>query len=129
VKEEIAYIGGMPNFFRELPDIRENKAYLYGWLAGYFAADGHIDKRGSVMINSSKKEDMLFVQDVCGVLGIACGEIDSQTVISNLTNKEHTMYKVFIHGNHLSNDFFSLRNIERDLLKQTYHQVDGMLKV
>lgn len=102
------FYSGLPNYFRDLPNIYENKSYLYGWLAGYFAADGHIDKRGSVMINSSKVEDLLFVKDVCGVLGIGCGEVNSQTVVSNLTNRDHTMYKVVIHKNHLREDFFLL---------------------
>ena len=102
------FYSGLPNYFRELPNIRENKSYLYGWLSGYFAADGHIDEKGAVMICSSKSKDITFVKDVCGVLGIGCTQITEQTVISNLTNKEHTMYKCFIHKNHLSEDFFLL---------------------
>ena len=102
------HYGGIPNYFRSLPDILENKSYLYGWLSGYFAADGHIDRRGQVMICSSKKEDILFVKDVCGVLGIGCTEVTSQTVISNLTGKDHTMFKCFIHRNHLNDSFFLL---------------------
>lgn len=102
------YYGGLPNYFKEKPSIRENKSYLYGFLSGWFAADGNIDERGSLAIHSSKRSDIEFLQNVCGVLGIGCGEIQSQTIISNLTNKEHTMYKAFIHSNHLTEDFFLL---------------------
>lgn len=113
------FYSGLPNYFRKLPDIRENKSYLYGWLAGYFAADGHITEDGSVMICSSKMFDIVFIKDVCGVLGIGCTEITQQTVISNLTNKEHTMYKCFIHKNHLSEDFFLLEKH-----KEKFNQTD-----
>ena len=102
------FYSGLPNYFRELPSILENKSYLYGWLSGYFASDGHIDERGSVMICSSLQKNIEFVRNVCGVLGISCTDITNQTVISNLTNKEHTMYKCFIHKNHLSKEFFLL---------------------
>lgn len=102
------FYGSLPNYYRELPSINENKSYLYGWLSGYFAADGHIDKRGAAMICSKSEEDILFVMDVCGVLGIGCTNVTSQTVTSNLTNEEHTMYKCFIRKNHLKEDFFLL---------------------
>jgi len=113
------FYSGLPNYFRKLPNIRENKSYLYGWLAGYFAADGHIDENGSVMICSSNIFDIVFIKDVCGVLGIGATEITQQTVISNLTNKEHTMYKCFIHKNHLSEEFFLLEKH-----KKRFNQTD-----
>ena len=102
------YYTGLPNYFRELPSIRENKSYLYGFLAGWFAADGNIDERGSLAIHSVNANDIKFLQNLCGVLGIGCGEIQQQTVISNLTNRPHVMYKAFLHSNHLSEDFFLL---------------------
>ena len=113
------FYSGLPNYFRKLPSIRENKSYLYGWLSGYFAADGHIDENGSVMICSSNMFDIVFIEDVCGVLGIGATEITQQTVISNLTNKEHTMYKCFIHKNHLSEEFFLLQKH-----KERFNQTD-----
>lgn len=115
------YYSGIPNHYRELPNIRENKSYLYGWLAGYFAADGHLDERGSAMINSAKRSDLEFVQDVCGVLGLGCSEISQQTVISNLTNKEHTVYKVFISKQHLTSAFFLLDEHKANYKKEGHH--------
>lgn len=113
------YYGSLPNFFRELPNIMENKSYLYGWLAGYFAADGCIDTRGCVMLNSVDKFNMEFVQDVCGVLGISCSDVHQQTSISNLTNKEHTTYKVIIHSKFLNESFFILDKHKKRYNKNT----------
>lgn len=104
------YYSFIPNYFRKYPNIRENKSYLLGWLAGYFATDGCIDTNGSIMINSSKKEDLIFVQNVCGVLGIYCGEIKSQERISNLTNEKSTIYKVFLSSKFFNEDFFILEH-------------------
>src|SRR4029453_13637528 len=39
----------LPRFFKELPPLDESVSYLYGWLAGYVAADGHVAKDGTVM--------------------------------------------------------------------------------
>lgn len=112
------YYSFIPNNFRNYPSIRENKSYLLGWLAGYFATDGCIDNNGSMMINSSSKEDLEFIQDVCGVLGIYCGEIKSQERVSNLTNKKSTIYKVFLSSKFFNEDFFIL-NYQKQRFKQS----------
>ncbi len=36
----------LPRFFKELPPLDESLPYLYGWLAGYFAADGCVSTHG-----------------------------------------------------------------------------------
>lgn len=102
------FYGGIPNHFRDLPKLNENNQYLYGWLAGYFAADGNIDSGGSAFIASSEKENLQFVKDVCGVLGIGCGNIKVDDRISNLTEERHIMYKVCLYTQHLNEEFFIL---------------------
>lgn len=102
------FYGGIPNHFRDLPKLNENNQYLYGWLAGYFAADGNIDSGGSAFIASSEKENLEFVKDVCGVLGIGCGNIKVDDRISNLTEERHIMYKVCLYTQHLNEEFFIL---------------------
>lgn len=61
---------GLPAHFKSLPDIEEAYSYLYGWLAGYFAADGTVSKKGEVFLDSSDREAIEFVRDVCTRLGI-----------------------------------------------------------
>lgn len=63
-------ISGLPRFFKSLPDINESVSYLYGWLSGYFAADGTVSKKGEVSITTSSKENADFIQSVCSLLGI-----------------------------------------------------------
>ena len=99
-------VQGVPKYFAELPSLDESVGYLYGWLSGYFAADGCIDVRGRCSISSTKKENLEFVQDVLSVLGMPVGEIGYQDRISNLTNKESRIYTIYLSRYHLRDDFF-----------------------
>ena len=111
------YKGGLPNFFKELPDISENRAYLLGWLAGYFAVDGTCTATGNVRFNSSREEDLMLVKDICNLFGIGTFEIKEQKRISNLTNKEHTMFTMHVMSQHLSEDFFILEHHRKNFEK------------
>lgn len=62
---------GLPFFFKEPPSINEAPAYVLGWLAGYFAADGRVTKEGVVEISSAVRENIEAVERVCLRLGIA----------------------------------------------------------
>ncbi len=101
---------GSPNFFKKFPDITENKSYLYGFLAGYFAADGTVDKQGSCSIESTNKDNLLKVRELCSVLGIPCYGITSEDRISNLTNKLSTIYTLVLYRNALTEDFFLIES-------------------
>lgn len=63
-------IDGLPRFFKGWPDLDETPSYLYGWLAGYFAADGCVDETGHPTIASVNKENIEAVRRVCLRLGI-----------------------------------------------------------
>lgn len=97
---------GIPEYFKELPSITENPSYLYGWLAGYFAADGCIDTKGRCTISSTKIEYLEFVRDVLCVLGMPVNEIRYQDRISNLTNELGRVYILSLSSEYLKDDFF-----------------------
>lgn len=101
-------VTGIPNHYKELPSLDENKAYLYGWLAGYFAADGSIDKNGKASISSTTKENLTFVRSVCAILGIGTCPITTTKRISNLTNQLSVLYRINLTVQHLTEDFFLL---------------------
>ena len=52
----------LPAFFKDLPPVDESVSYLYGWLAGYFAADGCVAADGTVILNSADRDDLEFVR-------------------------------------------------------------------
>lgn len=99
---------GIPLAFNELPGLYETPSYLYGWLSGYFAADGCVDTKGRCTIASVKRENIEFVRDVLCVLGMPVNTVRSQTRISNLTNEESTVYVLTLSSEYLKEDFFIL---------------------
>jgi len=118
---ETDYYSGIPNSYKELPALTENTSFLWGWLSGYFAADGHCDDRGACMFNSANVEDIVHVQNICGILGIFCSEVSSQESISNLTEEENLIFKVFINKNHLSEEFFIRPEHRNNWVKNSYN--------
>jgi hypothetical protein len=65
-------VSGLPAGWKTYPDIEQDGPdYLYGWLAGYFAADGDVSKQGQVTLTSSRREHLEFAQVLAHRLGIA----------------------------------------------------------
>ncbi|MDH7973165.1 DNA primase [Sphingomonas sp. AR_OL41] len=56
---------------KQLPDMSMPDAYLLGFIAGYLAADGHVAKDGTVMLNSADPAALDAVRDIALRVGIA----------------------------------------------------------
>jgi len=97
----------LPRFFKELPPLDESVSYLYGWLAGYFAADGCVAADGTVILNSARREDLEFVRTVCTRLGIATYGITSQSRVG-LGTEPTDLFRVHFVSDDLTEDFFLL---------------------
>ena len=118
-------VADLPRFFRRKPQLRESKSYLYGWLAGYFAADGTINKKGNqVVIASSNYENMLLVRDICAVLGIGTNSIvqTTQTVLHDGVKKKFVGYKIGLVAAHLNSDFFLLSEHKKRFNEHSSHR-------
>ena len=111
-----AHIGGRrqppgprpPAFFKETPDLEESRAYLYGWLAGYFAADGCVAADGTVILNSAKRENLEFVRTLCSRLGIATYGITEQIRAGFPGREPSALYRVHFVNDDLGEEFFLL---------------------
>ncbi|QWF20662.1 DNA primase [Nocardioides sp. LMS-CY] len=97
----------LPRFFKDLPPLDESVSYLYGWLAGYFAADGCVAEDGTVILNSARREDLEFVRTVCTRLGIATYGITSQSRVG-LGTEATDLFRVHFVNDDLTEDFFLL---------------------
>ena len=97
---------GIPNAFRNLPSLDEPLSYLYGWLSGYFAADGNVDEQGRCTLSSTVKENLEFVREVLCVLGMPVNNIRYQDRVSNLTNELGRVYVITLSAEYLKEDFF-----------------------
>jgi len=97
----------LPAFFKELPPADESASYLYGWLAGYFAADGRVAADGTVILTSADRESLEFVRLVCSRLGIATYGITSQSRVG-LGAEPSDLYRVHLVNDDLTESFFLL---------------------
>jgi hypothetical protein len=62
-------VGDLPGYFKDVPDVDELPSYLYGWLAGYFAADGDVT-HACVSLNCADGEVLERVRAICTLIGI-----------------------------------------------------------
>lgn len=61
----------LPSFFKTLPSLDESVPYLYGFLSGWFAADGHVTRRkGECVLWSADRENIEYARTICDRLGI-----------------------------------------------------------
>jgi hypothetical protein len=68
--EGLRFTSGMKDYRKELPSLHAPAEYLYGWLAGYVAADGTVGKNGQVTLSSAVQENLEHVRDIATLLGI-----------------------------------------------------------
>lgn len=67
--------GGLPNYYKNDPDINENESYLLGFLAGWIAADGNVHKNtGVIRLFSADINQLKLAKDIAAVCGIRTSE-------------------------------------------------------
>ncbi len=98
-------IDGLPKFFKRFPPIEESSSYLYGWLAGYFAADGCVEETGCPMLSSASRSNLEFVERVCIRLGIFTYAIRTQTR-TGLGKEPSELHHLTLSRSSLSREFF-----------------------
>lgn len=99
----------IPSHYLQLPDISDTPAFLYGWLAGYFAADGSCDRNGKCVIRSKNEAAIAFVKDVCAVVGIDHGNVLREEHASDCTDDQKPpVFALSLHRETLASSFFLL---------------------
>lgn len=98
-------VSGLPLFFKDRPSLDESVPYLYGWLAGYFAADGNVTSDGMAELSSAQLENLEFVQLLAARLGIGTYGIRS-SVGSGYADKPVITWKLQFVGSTLRPEFF-----------------------
>lgn len=104
--KNLTRINGLPSEWKnELPSLHENNEYLYGWLAGYFAADGDVDKTGRPTLSSAKIENLRFVRNLATKIGVGTFGIRSR-IRSGFGGRESPLHQLGIMRNDLLESFF-----------------------
>jgi len=108
---------GLPGYFKDLPSITESAAYLSGWLAGYFAADGTVNEQGQCCLDSSDLENLEFARDVCTRLGVFTYPIydigETETTWPDGLTGTCQMYRLNLDSFDLDERFFILKEHHR----------------
>jgi len=98
----------LPRFFKELPPLDESVSYLYGWLAGYFAADGCVSTAGTVMLNSADRAVLEYVRLICTRLGIGTYGVTEQTRVGFEGRDPSSLFRIVFIDSDLTDGFFLL---------------------
>lgn len=73
-KESTGLLGtrvrSLPASWKSLPSLSEGHSYLYGWLAGYIAADGSVSTDGAITLYSADRASLEHARTVATRLGI-----------------------------------------------------------
>lgn len=93
-------ITGLPRFFKQPPCIRESDSYLYGWLQGYFAADGS----SNGCISSVCRANLQFARDVATRIGLPTYGI--REALQRGYTGTHKLYSLPFAIEYLPEDFF-----------------------
>lgn len=71
---------GLPRFWKsEFPVADEASSHVLGWIAGYFAADGHVTESGTAILTSRDRKNLEYVRDALVKLGAVCYGIRKKT--------------------------------------------------
>lgn len=84
---------------------RTDQRYSYGFLAGYFAADGSITPNGRMRLSSANMEALQTAKVMFDSLGIRTGEIRLSSESSNL-KQDRKLYDMTIEMQDLTAEFF-----------------------
>jgi DNA primase len=98
----------LPRMFKELPPLDESVSYLYGWLAGYVAADGHVAKDGTVMLHCADRETLEYVRAVCTRLGIGTYGITEQVREGFPGREPSSIFRIHFINEDLTEEFLLL---------------------
>lgn len=98
---DVVLIDGLPSAFKSIPSCDEHPSYLYGFVAGYIAADGCISVTGQVSISSSSLENLEGFRAVANLAGVCThgvrrqenhgykdGELFACTLVSSTIGEE-----------------------------------------
>jgi hypothetical protein len=98
----------LPYHFKSLVPLQYDKAYLYGWLAGYFAADGCVSEQGTCIIRSADKESIEHVKQICHILGIETSQLTEGKTGKTSFKPDSPVFTTCLKASDLTEDFFLL---------------------
>lgn len=102
----VRHLYGLPRSWKELPPVSESRAFLLSWLAGYFAADGHVTRKGQCTLSSAQEESLLFVRDLAAVCGIGYRPVTKKARMGINATQLTDLFEVTLRRRDLPSWFF-----------------------
>lgn len=99
-------ITGLPSNFKTLPSLDMNKEYLYGFLAGWFATDGSVDKSGRMTLSNSNKGVLEWCRAAFFKLDIITGEISISREKSPFDSTSKPSFRINIVRKNIPKEFY-----------------------
>lgn len=87
------------------PVMSEDISYIYGFLAGYFAADGCVGQNGSCSLSSARQSELQVVRQLFLACGIRVGEIRLSSESSSFL-EQRELWAMAVHNHDLWPEFF-----------------------
>lgn len=119
-------IDDLPRYFKKLPPLNECPAYLLGWLAGYFAADGKVFKYGGPCLDSACLDNLKFVDKLCQRFGIRTVGIKSKVRLGFGTAR--AIYSLVFEVGSLPDYFFLLKAHRNRAIARTHLPAKWIVK-
>jgi len=111
-REDEWVVRNCPRAWAQIPTSLEDISYIYGFLAGYFAADGCVQENGSCSIASARRSELEDVRRLFQVVGVRVGDVRLSSTSSNLSD-ERELWTMTPHTHDLWEGFF-LRDDHRE---------------
>lgn len=92
--EGVHYVGTLPATWKTtMPSVSTHgTSYVFGFIAGYIAADGNVDNRGSVSLFSAKKADLVAIRRMAAEVGLPTTSITMSRELSPFDGEPAPMY-------------------------------------
>lgn len=109
----------LPRTWKDRINLDESKSVLYGWLSGYFAADGCVSK-SDIKLSSSKIENIEHAADICSILGIGYNPIRKEVRLG-LGKEKTALYTLSMVPSTLKEDFFLIEDHRERFMSKKRH--------
>lgn len=122
-------VTGLSRTWKALPALDESDAYLYGFLAGWFAADGSVRGNGSAQLYNAHRDNLEYAKLIARRIGIDSFEIVEESSGGNIVNDRYIekvpLFSLTFIKNDLDESFFLIpEHRERWALNRSLRKVD-----
>lgn len=104
-REDEWVVRNCPKSWGSLPPMDSDHSYIYGFLAGYFAADGCVSEAGNLTLSSARKEEL---DNVCALfkhIGVRTTPVRLSSTSSNFSD-DRELWVTAVYKYDVAEDFF-----------------------